>query len=158
MNWETVTSGIGHKVYALWNNGHKLLTLAFNSSSNYAKVESEGEKRAFSMRYEGFLKNRLVMRNEYGVRIGYISTENKENLITFKDEKLFYSITAGKEPRVIIYKESADKPLVECELKLSNDRGILSSDRSVSTHQSLLLALCWYLFLPVGHEGAVEYA
>ena len=29
MNWETVTSGIGHKVYALWNNGRKLLTLGF---------------------------------------------------------------------------------------------------------------------------------
>ena len=59
------------------------------------------------------------------VRIGHVSTENKENLITFKDEKLFYSITDGKEPRVIIYKDSPDKPLVECELKLGNDRGIL---------------------------------
>ena len=34
MNWETVTSGIGHTVYALWNNGRKLLTLAFSSTSN----------------------------------------------------------------------------------------------------------------------------
>jgi hypothetical protein len=61
MNWETVTSGIGQKVFALWSNGHKLLTLAFNSTSNFAKVESDGEKRAFTMRYEGFLKNKLVM-------------------------------------------------------------------------------------------------
>jgi hypothetical protein len=44
MNWETVTSGLGQKVYALWNDGRKILTLAFNSSSNFVKLESEGEK------------------------------------------------------------------------------------------------------------------
>src|SRR5882757_7122154 len=122
MNWETVTSGIGQKVYALWNNGQKLLTLAFSSSSNFAKIECEGEKRAFMIRYEGFLKNKMVMRNEYGVRIGYVSTENasteKESLIAFTDEKLRYTITDDKEPRVVIYKESIDNPLAICALKL----------------------------------------
>src|SRR5882757_9450585 len=110
MNWETVTSGIGQKVYALWNNGQKLLTLAFNSSSNFAKIECEGEKRAFMLRYEGFLKNKMVMRNEYGVRIGYVSTENagveKQYFIDFNDEKLHYTVTDDKEPKVIVYKES----------------------------------------------------
>src|SRR5258708_32551586 len=111
MNWETVTSGIGHKVYALWNDGRKLLTLAFNSSSNFVKIESGGEKRAFTIRYEGFLKNKMVMRNEYGVRIGHVSSENKENLIAFNHEKLYYVITDDKEPQVIIYNESRGQPL-----------------------------------------------
>jgi len=158
MNWETVTSGIGQKVYTLWNNGHKLLTLAFNSSSNFVKIESEGEKRAFTIRYEGFLKNRMVMRNEYGVRIGYVNTENKENFIAFKDEKLFYTITDEPEPRIIIYKDSVDTPLADCALKLDNDQSILPSIKPAASHQSLLLALCWYLFLPVAHGTVAEYA
>jgi hypothetical protein len=158
MNWETVTSGIGHKVYALWNNGRKLLTLAFQPGSNFAKIEYEGEKRAFTIRYEGFLKNRMVMRNEYGIRIGQVSTENRENLIALNDEKVFYTITDDKDPRVIIYKESKDKPLAVCALNLENDKSILPSVRPTATHQSLLLALCWYLFLPVAQKNIPEYA
>lgn len=157
MNWETVNTGIGHKVYALWNNGRKLLTLAFNSSSNYVKIESEGEKRAFSIRHEGFLKNKMVMRNEYGIRIGHISTE-KENLIAFNDQKLYYTITDDKEPKVIIYKESLEEPLAVCDLKLDQDKNILPSVKHAATHRSLLLVLCWYLHLPVSREKIILYA
>jgi hypothetical protein len=160
MNWETVTSGIGYKAYALWSNGHKLLTLGFQSSSNFVKIESEGEKRAFTIRYEGFLKTRMVMRNEYGVRIGQVSADNKENLIAFDDEKLFYTITNDKEPQVIIYKDSPDQPLAVCALKLDNDKSILPSVKPSATHQSLLLALSWYLFQHVASskENIPEYA
>jgi hypothetical protein len=157
MNWETVTSGIGHKVYALWNNGRKLLTLAFHST-NYARIEYAGEKRAFMIRYEGFLKNKLVMRNEYGIRIGQVSAENNENFIALNDERLSYTITDEKEPRVIIYKESKEKPLAVCALNLGNDKSILPSISPSATYQSLLLALCWYLFLPVAKENVLEFA
>ncbi len=158
MNWETVTSGIGQKVYTLWNNGRKLLTLGFYSGSNFAKIEYEGGKRAFTLRYEGFLKSKMVMRNEYGVRIAQISAENKENIIALNDEKLFYTITEGEQPQVIIYKESKDKPLAVCALKLDNDRSILPSIKPSATQHSLLLALCWYLFSPVAKENNREFA
>ncbi|HET6995497.1 MAG TPA: hypothetical protein VFI06_10975 [Chitinophagaceae bacterium] len=157
MNWETVTSGLGQKVYALRNGGRKILTLAFNSSSNFVKLESEGEKRAFTLRYEGFLKNRLVMRNEYGIRIGHVTSENKENLIAFNDEKFFYTITQEKEPNLIIYKDSVEIPLAVCALSLDKE-GVLSSVKPAATHQSLLLALCWYLHLPVVREAEVQFA
>lgn len=158
MNWETVTSGIGHKVYALWNKGRKLLTLSFKSSSNFVKVEYGREKRAFTLRYEGFLKNRMVMRNEYGIRIGEVSFENKENFIALNDEKFFYTITDDKEPQVIIYKESKDKPLAVCALNLDNDKSILPSVKPSATHHSLLLALSWYLSVPAVKENIREFA
>jgi hypothetical protein len=157
MNWETITSGIGQKVYALWNNGRKLLTLAFHST-NFVRIERAGEKRAFMIRYEGFLKNKLVMRNEYGIRIGQASAENNENVIALNDERFFYTITDEKEPQVIIYKESKENPLAVCALNLDNDKNILPSANSSATYQSLLLALCWYLFLPVVKENVPEYA
>jgi hypothetical protein len=158
MNWETVTSGIGHKVYALWSNGRKLLTLAFNSSSNFAKIEYGDEKRAFIIRYEGMFKNKMVMRNEYGIRLGQISAENKENFIDLNDERLFYTITDEKYPRVIIYKESPTKPLAICALQLDNGKGVLPAVRNSATQHSLLLTLCWYLFSPVAKENIPEFA
>lgn len=158
MNWETVTSGIGQKVYALWSNGRKLLTLGFYSGSNFAKIEYEGEKRSFIIRYEGFLKNKMVMRNEYGIRIAQISAENKENIIALNDEKLFYSITNDKRPQVIIYKESIDMPLAVCDLNLGNDKSLLPSVKPSATQHSLLLTLCWYLFVPATKENNHEFA
>ncbi len=157
MKWETVTSGIGQKVYALWDNGHKLLTLAFNSSSNFARIEYGEEKRAFIIRYEGLFKNKMVMRNEYGIRIGQISAE-RENMIALNDEKIFYTITNDKEPRLILYKESIDDPLAVCLLKLDNEKSILPSVRPSAITHSLLLTLSWYLFRAVGKEKIPELA
>ena len=157
MKWETVTSGIGQKVYALWDNGRKLLTLAFNSSSNFAKIELGDEKRAFSIRYEGLFKNKMVMRNEYGIRIGQVTTE-RENQVILNDEKLFYAVTRDKEPRLILYRESPDNPIAVCALKLENEKSILPSLRTSATTHSLLLALSWYLFRAVGKENSPEFA
>ncbi len=158
MNWETVSSGIGHKVYALWNNGRKLLTLAFSSNSSLARIELEGEKRSFSIKYEGFLKNKMVMRNEYGIPIGQVSAENKENLIALNDEKLFYKITDDKEPQLIIYKDSVETPLAVCALNLSNDKSILAKVKPSAVQHSLLLALCWYLLKPVSNTVSRQFA
>lgn len=157
MNWETVTSGLGQKVYALWNDGRKLLTLAFQQGSNFVRIEYGGEKRMFNIRYEGILKNRLVMRNEYGVRIGQI-VEKNDSVIAWNDEKLHYAIQSDASPKVIIYKDSVDSPLAECDLKLENDNGILPSVRASATQHSLLLALCWYLYHPVTKAAIPEYA
>ncbi|MEI9809636.1 MAG: hypothetical protein WDO16_18225 [Bacteroidota bacterium] len=158
MKWETVTSGLGHKVYALWNNGRKLLTLAFNSSSNFAKIEYGDEKRAFTIRYEGMFKNKMVMRNEYGIRLGQVSAENKENFIDLDDEKLFYTIIDDKDPRVILYRESPDFPLAVCALTLDNEKSILPAVKTSATQHSLLLALGWYLFSVVAKENVPEFA
>lgn len=150
MNWETVTSGLGHKVYALWNNGRKLLTLDFKSGSNVAKIEYGDEKRIFTLRYEGLFRNRMVMRNEYGIRLGQVSADGRENIIDLNDEKLSYTITNENEPKLVIYKDSPDDPIAVCSLKVDNEKGRIPSAQSSATTHSLLLALSWYLFSPVG--------
>ncbi|MBL7743283.1 MAG: hypothetical protein JNN00_07360 [Chitinophagaceae bacterium] len=156
MNWETVSSGLGQKVYALWDNSLKLATLDFNSGSGFAKIEYGNEKRSFTIRYEGLFRNKMVMRNEYGVRLGQVNTDSRENFIDLNDEKLLYTLTEGNEPRLIVYKESPDKPLAVCSLKLVNEKGILPSARSSFTTYSLLLALCWCLFSTVTKENVPE--
>ncbi|MBL7740986.1 MAG: hypothetical protein JNK14_17320 [Chitinophagaceae bacterium] len=158
MNWETVSSGLGQKVYALWNNGRKLLTLAFSNESNFAKIEYGDEKRAFIIRYEGVFKNKMVMRNEYGVRLGQVYADSRENFISLNDEKLFYTISGEEEPRLIIYKESPDNPIADCAFTIDQEKGLLPSVRTSATTYSLLLALCWYLFSPVAKENMPEFA
>lgn len=144
MKWETVSSGIGQKAYALWENGRHLLTLVFNSNSKFARIEYGEEKRSFTLRYEGLFRNRLVMRNEYGIRIGELIDE-KEQFISLHDEKLFFTVQGGDQPQLVLFRKSPAEPLASCQLQLDKEPGILPAARPTATHHSLLLTLGWYL-------------
>jgi hypothetical protein len=152
MRWQSVKSSIGYSMYALWNNGRKLLTLVFNSSSNAARIEYEGQKRVFLIRKEGFLKNKIVLRNEYGIRIGYAGTENNEDFIVLDHERYFYEIANSAEHQLTIYKESPDHPLAVCTLSVeSRDLFIDLAGRNRLKDEAkynLVMMLCWYLFQP----------
>jgi hypothetical protein len=139
-------------MYALWNNGRKLVTLIFNPSSNAARVEYADEKRVFLIRKEGFLKNKTVLRNEYGIRIGYTGSENNEDFVVLNNERYFYSLNNHGEPSITIYRESKDQPLAVCKLSVEEkDMLIDLSGRPKIKDEakySLLMMLCWYLFHP----------
>jgi len=159
MKWETVTSTIGHKAFALWNNGRKLVTLVFSSSSNAARVEYADEKRVFLIRDEGFLRNKTVVCNEYGIRIGHSGSENNEPFIVLNNERYFYSVDGAQETAVTVYKDSKDKPLAVFGLDVEPTHSPKGKNRSLNdkAHYSLLMALCWYLFRP-GQDLAGEFA
>lgn len=159
MKWETVTSSIGQTVYTLWNNGRKLSTLVFNSASNAARIEYANERRVFLIRDEGFRKNKTVLRNEYGIRIGHTGSEHNENYIVLNDERYFYSVDQDKKPALTIYKESIDRPLAVCELNIQD--GLLSKaglkmQIAQKTLYSLLIGLCWHLFSPSEVGNKIE--
>jgi hypothetical protein len=157
MKWESVTSTLGYSVYALWNNGRKLVTLVFNFSSNAARIEYADEKRVFLVRKEGFLKNKTVLRDEYGMRIGYIGSENNEDYIVLNDERYFYSVENKDEPSVTIYKESKDHPLAIFEMGLEKGLSANAPNKGKfirdDAHYSLLMTLCWYLFQPAKKQS-----
>ena len=165
MKWETFTSTIGQTVYTLCNNGKKLVTLVFNSASNAARIEYANEKRVFLIRDEGFRKNKTVLRNEYGVRIGHAGSENKELFIEVNNQRYFYSFDNNHQQAVTIYKESIEQPLAICKLDIRDDElAKAGAKRSLNekTLYSLLLGLCLYLFKPLvepatpGYNFAIE--
>jgi len=162
MKWETVSSTIGHSVYALWNNGKKLSTLVFHSSSNAARIDYADEKRVYLIRDEGFRKNKTVLRTEYGIRIGHAGVENNENFIVLNDERYFYSLNNDQEPAVTIYKESKDRPLAVCSLDVQKTDllGRAGSKRLLpeKTLFSLLLGLCLCLFKQFEKEPSFSYS
>jgi hypothetical protein len=152
MRWESVTSTLGYSVYALWNNGRKLVTLVFNPSSSAARIEYEGERRVFLIRNEGFRKSRTVLRNEYGMHIGHVGSENSEDFIELNNERFFYEVDNSTTPSVKIYKDSKEQPLAVCDWDVKR-KDVLGSFRNnridENTQYSLLMTLCWYLFQPV---------
>ncbi len=162
MRWEPVATTSTNEVYHLYKDDKKILTLSINPFSNSARVECEKQKRVFLIRKEGFLRNKIVLRNEYGVKIGELGHENKENFIDIYEERFYYSAENKPQEEMVLYKESKDKPFVTCSLnaKEGNTAVNIKKDKNLAatSHPGLLMALCWYMFLPVAKENTAEFA
>jgi len=154
MKWLLVSINFQQEIYELWNNEEKLLTLVCQQGTGALRIATADEKRVFIIRKEGFLRSRTALRNEYGIRIGYLTHEsNQDNwgIIDFNNEKFNYSIQKGVFPELVIYKHA--EPVLICELS-----GNSAKKSGNSNHDSLVLVLSWYVFSSVAKKQIAEYA
>lgn len=162
MRWEIVRSDEGQEIYNLYKEDEKRLTLIYNPLSSSARVECNREKRIFQIRKEGFLRNKTVIRSEYGIKIGEIGSLNKQHFIEVNDEKFYFSTENNPLAQLLLYKDSKEQPVVTCGLHTENGSAAVffRKDKILGEmpHPGLLMALCWYLFLPVARENTVEFA
>lgn len=162
MRWETIASNQDNEIYHLYKDDKKILTLTLHPFSNSARIESETEKRVFLIRKEGFLRNKTVLRNEYGIKIGELGHENMENFIDLNNERFFYTVHKNPLAELVLYKESKEYPFAVCGLNIENgNTGVhFKNNKAIATtsYPSLLMALCWYMFLPVTKENVPEFA
>jgi hypothetical protein len=153
MRWENASSTSNNDVYHLWNNDKKLLTLTLHPFSKTARVECAGEKRVFLIRQEGFFRNKTVLRNEYGIKIGELGQEDEANFIEVNGERFYYHTKNENESlaQLVLYKGLKELPVLVCGLNISNGNTSLSveKDKHLMAHSSFLMALCWYMFLPL---------
>ncbi len=158
MQWKSANSTTGQKEYVLLHNNKKAMTLTFHSETNAARVQASGEKRVFQIRKEGFIRNRTVIRNEYGILLGQLRSEGRENFIEINNEKFFYTIQNNPYPEVIIYKEPDKKSVAVCSLNLETAHFSKNKALPAGLESGLLLSLCWYLATPVKKERSVSVA
>src|SRR5437667_151394 len=92
MKWQIAKSTLKQEIYELWNKEKKLLTLEFHSATNSARIEYAHEKRVFLIRKEGFLRSKIVLCNEYGIRLGHLVQDNKESYIELNNERFSFDI------------------------------------------------------------------
>ena len=161
MRWEMILNTAKKKVYELWHKDKYILSLTYNPFAGTARIESSEEKRLFVISKEGFLRNKTVLRNEYGFRVGKLGHENQQNFIELNGERFFYSIRNQPTDELIIYKESAEQPLIVCKISpaKSQESIILETGKSIETTNgaSLLMTLCWLLFQPFAKSKQLEY-
>lgn len=162
MKWKKVLTSASQEIYELWNNDKKQITLEFHPSTNSARIEHEAEKRVFLIRKEGFRRNKTVLCNEYGVRLGYLINENKESFIQLRNDRYSYTIENNPGSELVIYNESSHEPLVICGLDLGDENIKLNLQREkavpVNALSGMLLSLGWFMLQPVVNEKILEYA
>ena len=136
MQWKTITTGIGNSAFTLWNNGRKLLTLAYKTQSDRVYIESsDGEKRYFKYRKNGLLKTNVVLENEYGTRLGKLKKEGERRYVLIDDNKYYLDYINKKE--VAIIAENMKEPLTICNLDLGSS--------TPKAKEGLMMILCYYL-------------
>ena len=149
------------EIYELWNGLKKLMAFTINHREHTAKTETENSRRNFHIDKEGFLLNKTILKNEYGVRIGQISHEilfKNVGFIELNEERFHYSIQNNPLTELIIYKKSKKEPLLVCGLKTQRENTFVHFAKNEENISSLLMALCWFLFLPVAKENIAAFA
>lgn len=158
LQWALTTKRFGYHIYELAKDNLRLLSLAFDPSTQTARVDFEETKRAFRIEKQGFLKNRIVLKNEYGVNIGELSYEkpgSKEGYIDMHGERFFYTIRDTEHEELIIYKTTIEEPLLSCNLSNGKHDTEHHKKNLADVYSHLLMALGWFLFLPLAKEKVV---
>jgi hypothetical protein len=130
------------EIYELWSGLKKLMVFTINHREHIARIESENSRRNFHIDKEGFLLNKTILKNEYGVRIGQISHEllfKNEGIVELNEERFSYSIQNNPLTELIIYKKSKKEPLLVCSLKTKNENTFVHFSKNEENTSCLVL-------------------
>lgn len=158
MKWEAISSTPEHETYHLYKGDQKLLQLVFSPFTYSLRIECNGIKRVFFIRREGFLRNRVVIRNEYGIKTGEFGLENKAHFISFDEDRFYYT---NDHSTITLSKEAEGEPHLSCKIPANNtgQSSRFKNDKELgNVHPALLMTLCWYSFQPAEKEKAAELA
>src|SRR4030095_7754142 len=155
MNRISYKKASGQDNFQLRENGETVLEINYKPETHIARVETNNERRALIIENEGLLRIKLVVKNEYGVRIGSLTYDNFSDThgsVEIEDCRFRFIIQHEPKPELHIYKGTRRNLIYSCDLSFNNDH---SKDiRSVSA--SSIIAVSWYLFLKgVGTEKTV---
>jgi len=115
----------------------KLVSLSISNKTKISRIECDTDKRLFFMERTGFLQNRTVIKNEYGIRMGELTGETRESakgIIELDGRRYNYVFNNSREGELVVYNENALQPMVSCGLPSTND----------TKNACLLMGLCWF--------------
>ena len=145
----------GQDNYQLKENNKTVLEISYKPETHIARVETTNERRALIIENEGLLRIKMVVKNEYGVRIGSLTYDNfsdSHGSVEIEDCRFRFIIQHEPKPELHIHKGSRHNLIYSCDLSFDDDHS--KEIRSLSA--SSIIAVSWYLFLKgVGTEKPV---
>lgn len=145
----------GQDIYQLQENDETVLGINYKPETHIARVETNNERRALIIENEGLLRVKMVVKNEYGIRIGSLTYDNfsdSHGSVEIEDSRFRFSIQHEPKPELHIYKGSRRNLIYSCDLSFDDNH----SKEIKSLSASSIIAVSWYLFLKgVGSEKAV---
>jgi hypothetical protein len=143
MNIVSVQNNPGQEDFLLKEDDKTVLKLSYKNDRHVARIETEKERRVLIIEDEGLLRTRLVLKNEYGVRIGTLNYDNfsaAHGTVDIEDTKYRFDVRPGEFPELHIYQRSRRHLIYSCQLAVADHN-------SKTALASLIIAVTWYLFL-----------
>ena len=145
MNIVSLNSSPGQQDYILKEESKAVLKFRYKNDLHIARLETENERRVLQIDDEGLLKTKLVLKNEYGVRIGSLYYDNfsgSHGSVDIENSRFRFDVQQGEKPQLDIYKGSRRNHVYSCLLAFDN-----RSKEIPQRLSSLIMAVSWYLFL-----------
>jgi len=146
MNIVSVKNNSGQQDYILKEDNKTVLKLRYKQELHTARIETETERRVLMIEDEGLLKTRLILKNEYGVRIGSLSYDNFSDThgsVEIENTKFRFLIQYNPKPALHIFKGSRRNEIYNCQLSFDDT----NAKEIKSQPTAFTIALSWYLFL-----------
>ncbi len=152
MKWIPInTRREGIHEYHLVEDEQLTMILKFNPQMHSVRISSAGNQRLFFLENAGALTGKYLLKNEYGMQIGQLSSDKwnaGEGSINIDAKRYTYRINAGAETLLTIYDGNNSDSLLNCTLSFDSvdcfsEGKLLNADIC-----SLLLGLCWFLAAP----------
>lgn len=143
MNIVSVQNNPGQEDFLLKEDDKTVLKLRYKNDVHVARVETEKERRVLIIEDEGLLRTRLVLKNEYGIRIGSLNYDNfsiTHGSVDIENTKYRFDVKQHESLELRIYKGSRRNLVYNCRLAIEDKN-------SKTALASLIIAVTWYLFL-----------
>ena len=126
--------------FQLQENDVTSLIMKFHPDQQTVRISHAGSKRLYFFEQSG--NNKLVIRNEYGVKVGKIQYDRwmHANGSIELDGKKFHHELHNDEDSLILFDKQKKNPLVNCK--------VLTKTIMNQVHAALMLTLCSYLLVP----------
>ena len=146
MNIVSVKQVPGLQDYVLKEDDKTVLKLRYKQESHTARIETEQERRALMIEDEGLLRTRLILKNEYGIRIGSLSYDNfsdTHGAVDIENAKYRFFFQNNSTPELNIYRGSQQSFIYSCRLP----GHIIPTKETKTQTASFIIGVSWYLFL-----------
>ncbi|MER3497760.1 MAG: hypothetical protein C4308_03535 [Chitinophagaceae bacterium] len=104
MRWHLLSNHNGHQNYELLKNEEKIATLQYDINLQALRLNAYGYQRVFFLRKEGMLRQKNVLRNEYGFKIGQfvLAADGKKGMIELDEEKFLFTYKQNMEEMELV--------------------------------------------------------
>jgi len=143
MNIDSEKNNQDHQEFLLKEDDKIVLKLVYKKDLHVARVETEKERRVLIIEDEGLLRTLLVLKNEYGIRIGSLNYDNfsvTNGTVDIEHSKYRFTVSQTGSSELKIHKGSRKNLIYSCQISFDDKN-------SKTAIASLIIAVSWYLYL-----------
>lgn len=160
MQWVKVNSSTPAETFELWSGDKKVAGASFNNKSHIIRLAGNAGRRLFFYGNKGWLVQKPVIKNEYGITLGSLETETEsgeKGYVELEGKKYHYHLKADETITLQLMEGEQSQNIASCSFGnvLSNSYRKTKSLMN-SRFPQLLLLLCWYSFNIHHHSGSQQ--